>query len=58
MLVIDTKTRESFNKSLLSYYDALKVGDLQKLSTLRRGDSYNITLESFGFKHVFKDDSF
>ncbi len=44
--------------SLFLYYDALKSGDLQKLSDIMTTESYLLTLEALGFKRAFKDRSF
>lgn len=58
MQLIDKKTQEILLESLLSYYDALQEGDLQKLSALMAKESYFVTLEAFCFKHAFKDAAF
>lgn len=58
MLEIDENKKAILEESLLSYYDALKKGNMQKLSTLMCQESYISTLESLSFKHIFKDAKF
>ncbi|MBU0720840.1 hypothetical protein KJ877_05815 [bacterium] len=58
MLKIDEKTQESLTGALFSYYENIRRGNLQVLSALMSEESYFITLESFGFRHVFKESAF
>ena len=46
------------SESLYLYYEALKSGDLELLSSIMTEESYFIILSSFGFKHSFKDEKF
>jgi len=58
ILMINTGIKVSLTSSLLSYYEAVKQGDLNTLAAIMTKESYLMTLESLGFKHAFKDNSF
>lgn len=58
MFAIEQSTKEALSESLLLYYSALKNGELQKLSSIMRRESYLITLEMLGFSRAFKDERF
>ncbi len=58
MPMIKSSTKETLTKLLLTYYDALKTGELQMLSALMTKESYIITLDVLGFKRAFKEPDF
>ena len=58
MLALNTDNEELLEKFLLSYYESIKRGDLQRLSALMTRESYIIYLEALGFKRAFKDVEF
>ncbi len=58
MQIINTQTKETLTRSLLSYYETLSEGDLTKLASLMTKESYLTLLNAVGFKRSFKDKEF
>lgn len=58
MSTVDEHLKETLSASLRFYYEALKKGDLKTISSLMTRESYQLTLETLGFKRAFKDDDF
>ncbi|WP_345975270.1 hypothetical protein [Sulfurimonas sp. HSL3-7] len=58
MSAVNEHVKETLKASLRTYYNALKKGDLQTISALMTKESYQLTLESLGFKRAFRDDDF
>ena len=58
MSAIDEHIKETLKASLRSYYGALKKGELKTIAALMTKESYQLTLETLGFKRAFKDDHF
>ena len=58
MQTINTQTKETLTKSLLSYYETLSKGDLTRLASLMTKESYLTLLNAVGFKRSFKDKEF
>ena len=54
MPTINTDIKMTLTRSLHSYYEALKKGDLQAQSALMTKESYIIALEALGFKRAFR----
>ena len=58
MSAVNKHVKEILISSLHSYYDALNRGDLKTISALMTRESYQLTLETLGFKRAFKDSGF
>lgn len=58
MSTISDQVKTTLEEVLYRYYDALKHGDMLKLSALMTRGSYQLMLESLGFKRAFRDDRF
>ncbi len=58
MSAVNEQCKETLTASLCAYYDALNRGDLKTISALMTRESYQLTLETLGFKRAFKDDGF
>ena len=58
MQIINIQTKETLTKSLFSYYETLRKGDLNTLASLMTKESYLTLLNALGFKRSFKDKEF
>lgn len=58
MSAVNEQRKETLTASLCAYYDTLNRGDLKTISALMTRESYQLTLETLGFKRAFNDDGF